>query len=143
VRHKVFSLILGFGFLAPAALPATAQQIPDMVGNWKGMLSAVHIGSNPYRVAQGNGVQFPPNEIEFTYAVKEQPGNRFAGESSGGNFKETIIGALKPDNKSGIMLDDDGRYDFTLVDANTMDVCYGHQFPTSRVVSCFRLTRSP
>ena len=81
MRHKAFSLILGFGFLAPAALPAAAQQIPDMVGSWKGMLTAVHIGSNPYRVAQGNGVQFPPNEIEFTYAIKEQHGNRFAGES--------------------------------------------------------------
>jgi len=63
VRRKAFSLIFGFGFLASTALPAAAQQIPDMVGNWKGMLSAVHIGSNPYRVAQGTGVQFPPNEI--------------------------------------------------------------------------------
>jgi hypothetical protein len=123
--------------------PAASQQLPDLVGNWKGKLSAVHIGSNPYRVAQNPNVQFPSNEIEFTYAIKEQHGNRFAGESSGGNFKETIIGALKPDNKGGIMLDDDGRYDFTLVDPNTMDVCYAHQFPTSRIVTCFRLTRAP
>jgi hypothetical protein len=142
VRDKALSLVLGFGFLAILASPGGAQQVPDMVGTWKGMLTAVHIGSNPYRVAQGNGVQFPPNEIEFTYVIKEQHGNRFAGESSGVNFKETIIGALKPDNAGGIMLDDDGRYDFTLVDANTMDACYAHQFPTSRVVSCFRATRS-
>ena len=141
--HRYVPFVLALGLLAAMSWPAAAQQVPDMVGTWKGMLTAVHIGSNPYRVAQGNGVQFPSSEIEFSYVIKEQHRNRFAGESSGGNFKETIIGALKPDNKSGIILDDDGRYDFTLVDANTMDVCYGHQFPTSRVVSCFRLTRSP
>jgi hypothetical protein len=142
MRDKAILLILAFGFFASVAPPAAAQQVPDMVGTWKGMLTAAHIGSNPYRVAQGNGVQFPPNEIEFTYIIKEQHGNRFAGESSGGNYKETIIGALRPDSRGGIMLDDDGRYDFTPVDADTMDACYAHQFPTSRVVSCFRATRS-
>ena len=59
MRNEAFSLILGFAFLVPAALPAAAQQVPDVVGNWKGMLTAVHIGSNPYRVAQGPSVQFP------------------------------------------------------------------------------------
>jgi hypothetical protein len=134
-----FSLILGLGFLAPAA----AQQVPDMVGTWKGLATAVHIGSTPYRVVQGGGAQFPSNGIEFTFVIKEQQGNRFSGESTGANYKETLIGAVRPDNKGGIILDDDGRYDFTLADPNTMDVCYAHQFPTSRVAACYRLTRSP
>ena len=142
MARRYVPFVFALGFLAAMSLPAAAQQVPDMVGTWKGMATAVHIGSNPYRVAQGLGPQFPPNEIEFTYAIKEQHGNRFAGEMSGFNYRETIIGALKPDNRSGIMLDDDGRYDFTLVDPNTMDVCYGHQFPTSRVAACWRLTRS-
>jgi hypothetical protein len=114
--HRYGPFVFAFGLLAAMSLPAAAQQVPDMVGTWKGKASAVHIGSNPYRVAQGNGVQFPANEIEFTYTIKEQHGNRFAGESAGVDYKETIIGALQPDNKGGIMLDDDGRYDFTLPD---------------------------
>jgi len=142
MRDKALGPILGLGFLVPAALPAAAQQVPDMVGTWKGMATAVHIGSTPYRAAQGNGVQFPPNELEFTYVIKEQHGNRFAGEMSAVNYKETIIGAIRPDNRGGLMLDDDGRYDFALVDPNTMDVCYGHQFATSRLAACWRLTRS-
>ena len=40
---------------------------------------------------------------------------------------ETIIGTLRPPEfRSGIMLDNDGEYDFTLRDAKTMDVCYRH-----------------
>jgi hypothetical protein len=33
--------------------------------------------------------------------IKEQQGNRFAGESSAGKFKETIIGTLQLDNRAG------------------------------------------
>jgi hypothetical protein len=121
---------------------ALSQQAPNMVGTWKGTAYAVHIGSNPYRVAEGNGVNFPSNGIEFTYVIREQHGNRFAGELSGVKFKETIIGAIQPDNRGGIMLDDDGQYRFTLADPNTMDVCYSHLYPTSKIAACWRLTRS-
>ena len=123
-------------------LPAVAQDIPNLIGTWKGTAYAVHIGSNPYRVAQGKGPNFPDNGIEFTFVISEQHGNRFAGEMSGGKYSETIIGALQPDNKGGIMLDDDGEYAITLVAADTMDICYHHNFPTSRVASCWRLERS-
>src|SRR5215204_263000 len=103
---------------------------------------AVHIGSNPYRAAERNGPNFPPNGIEFTYSITEQQGNRFAGTSTNGKFTETLIGAISPDNRSGIILDDDGKYTFTVRDADTLDICYRHSFPTSRVVGCWPLTRS-
>jgi hypothetical protein len=128
--------------LAISVLPAVAQDIPNLVGTWKGTAYAVHIGSNPYRVAQGKGPNFPDNGIEFTYVISEQHGNRFAGEMSAGKFTETIIGALQPDNKGGVMLDDDGKYLISLVDADTMDICYTHQFPTSRVAACWQLKRA-
>jgi hypothetical protein len=136
------SFSLAAFIFAAWALPGAAQGIPDLVGTWKGTAYAVHIGSNPYRVAQGPGPNFPDNGIAFTYVIKEQHGNRFAGEMSGGQYKETIIGALKPDNTGGIMLDDDGQYLISLIDADTMDICYSHQFPTSRVAACWQLKRS-
>jgi hypothetical protein len=125
-----------------AATAARAEDPPKLVGTWKGTAFAVHIGSNPYRAAERNGPNFPPNGIEFTYSITEQQGNRFAGTSTNGKFTETLIGAISPDNRSGIILDDDGEYTFTVRDADTLDVCYRHSFPTSRVVGCWPLTRS-
>ncbi|MCB8822638.1 hypothetical protein [Microvirga rosea] len=121
---------------------AHAEEPPKMVGTWKGMAQAVHIGSNPYRVAEKNGPNFSSNEIEFTFAITEQQGNRFAGTSSNGRFTETLIGAIGGDNKTGIMTDDDGSFTFALRDPNTLDVCYHHSFATSRVVSCWSLKRT-
>lgn len=125
-----------------AATPAAGQEVPNLIGTWKGGAYAVHIGANPYRTAPGKAVNFPDEVIAFTYTITEQHGGRFAGEMTGGNFAETVIGMLRPDNSGGIMLDDDGRYDFTLRDENTIEWCYSHSYPTSKVVACWTLTRA-
>jgi hypothetical protein len=147
VRLARFAGALGvvLAAVAAAAGGARAEDPPDLVGTWKGTSYAVHIGSNPYRVAEKPGPNFPANGIELTYAITEQHGNRFAGTATGaGNgFSETIIGAVSPDNRSGFFLDDDGEYTFTVRDADTLDACYRHSFPTSRVAGCWQLKRSP
>jgi hypothetical protein len=94
-------------------------------------------------VPDTNGANFPDNFIEFTYVVKQQEGTRFAGETEG-KFTENFIGMLKPpEYRSGIFIDDDGQYDFTLRDDTTIDMCYWHQYPTSKVVACWTLTKQP
>ena len=120
---------------------AQAQDVPDLVGTWKGMLQAVIIGANPYRVPEKPGPVFADKEIEFTYRIDRQQGNRFIGEMNVGEIRETLIGAVSMDNRTGLFLDDDGRYDFTLADPQTMNVCYAHSYPTSKAVTCFRLKR--
>ena len=120
---------------------ALGAEPANLVGTWKGKAQAVHIGSNPYRVAAKNGPNFPDEAIEFTYTITEQHGNRFAGSMSNGKFTETIIGAISLTNQSGVMIDDDGQYEFTVRDADTLDICYHHSFPTSRVVACWELKR--
>jgi hypothetical protein len=132
-----------FGVLAAAVGGAHAADPLNLVGTWKGTAYAVHIGSNPYRVAEKPGPNFPDNGIEFTYVFTEQHGNRFAGTATGGRYSETLIGAISLDNRTGIILDDDGQYTFTIRDADTLDACYSHSFPTSRVAGCWELKRSP
>ncbi len=127
---------------ALTALPAAAQDLPNLVGTWKGTAEAVHTGPNPYRDAGQPGVIFSEKPIEFTYEIKEQKDRRFAGEMSGGNNKELLLGAFRHDGEGGVMLDNDGEYDFALLDPNTMDLCYRHLNPTSRVVACWTLKRS-
>jgi hypothetical protein len=122
---------------------AMAEDIPNLVGTWKGGAQAVHIGPNPYRLADGNAPTFGDTVIDFTYVIKQQEGTRFAGETEG-KFTETIIGSLKPpEYRSGIFLDNDGQYEFTLRDENTIDTCYWHLNPTSKAVACWTLTRQP
>jgi hypothetical protein len=141
-QHSLILLLAG-GLIVVTSLPAASQQLPSMVGTWKGTGTGVQIGPTPYRPAEGTGVKFPDNEIEFTYDIKEQHGNRFTGQLSGGTHKETIIGAVQLNNRGGVMLDDDGKYLFTLIDPNTMDLCYDHHYSASKFVGCFRVKRSP
>lgn len=136
------SLIVACGLLIAVPLAAAAQQPPNMVGTWKGTEYGVNIGPSPYRAVEGRGPHFAPNSLEFTYVINEQHDNRFAGEVSSGKFKETLIGAIRSDNRGGMMLDDDGQYFFTLIDPFSMDICYYHHNPTSKFVGCFRVFKS-
>ena len=120
---------------------ASAQEAFQIKGTWKGDGIAVISGNNPYREAEGQGPSFPPNIIEFTYEIVQQEGNRFSGKSTGGDHVESLIGAINPDNQRAIMLDDDGQYDLTIVDANTINACYHHLKPNSRAVGCYQLKK--
>lgn len=128
-----------------AALPARAADAPDLTGTWKGTVEqAVMVGDTPYRTADpARKVTFADEPIEFTFIVGEQRGARFGGEMSGRGKSETFIGTFHADGKTGVMLDDDGRYDFTLRDANTIDLCYDHTKPGSKVIACWTITRQP
>jgi hypothetical protein len=127
---------------AGGAQPAAAQgTIPDLVGTWRGTAQAVMVGHTPYRARQGEGAHFADAQVEFTYRITRQQGNRFIGELTAGERQETVIGAIQGDHRGGLMLDDDGQYAFTLRGPDSIDLCYAHSYPPSRVVACFTLTR--
>jgi hypothetical protein len=125
------------------ALPqvAFAQGIPVLIGTWKGTAYAVSVGTNPYRTPETKDPSFPSDTLEFTFVIKDQHDNRFSGTSSAGKLTETLVGAISPDNKNGIVLDDDGEYLFTIRDSDTLDTCYRHLKPTSKVVACYTWNR--
>ena len=139
---------LAFGGLCVAAsvtsgLPARAEEPLNLVGTWKGVAQAVHRGTNPYRPTEQSGPNFSSATIEFTFTITTQQGNRFSGQSSDGKRTENLIGAISPNNKNGIVLDDDGQYLFTVRDSNTLDACYSHSNANSKVVSCYEWKRIP
>ena len=54
----------------------------------------------------------------------------------------SLIGSLRPpDYTDGVFLDEDGRFDFTVRDAATIDLCYEHLRTDGRVVACYLLKR--
>jgi len=93
MRNLKNVLVVCAMFAVGGAGIAHAQDIPDLVGTWKGEGQAVHIGPNPYRIPEHDGPNFPENFIEFTYVVKDQVGARFAGETVG-KLTETFVGML-------------------------------------------------
>jgi hypothetical protein len=125
------------------AVPVHAGEAPSLVGTWKGIAdNAVMLGGTPYRKGKPNDkVTFADEPIEFTFEIGEQKGPRFAGTLKGLNKTETLIGYLHADGKSGQMLDDDGEYSFTLSDQSTMEVCYSHTKPDSKVIACWTARR--
>lgn len=119
--------------------PAFAEDLPDLVGTWKGNYTGVHVGPTPHRKGEA-GVNFG-KELEFVLVIAEQHGRDFAGQLKVGEKTETLIGSIGPDNKGGIMLDNDGQYFFDIVNGNTIDNCYLHTTPNSKVTGCARMTR--
>ncbi len=144
--HSISTTVLTAASLAAALalfpMTAAAQDWPDLRGTWSGPTTAVMVGGTPYRPSENPGVQFGNQEIVFTYEITEQEGQRFAGSMSAGERTEIIIGGLRANARDGVMLDDDGRYDFTLTDPDTIEMCYTHSVPDSRVVSCWTITRA-
>lgn len=118
---------------------ASADDMPNLVGTWKGNYTGVHVGATQHRKAEP-GVNFGKT-IEFVLVIEEQHGSDFAGEVKVGPKTERLIGSLQPDGKGGVMLDSDGQLLFSVVGNSTIDVCYSHSLPDSKVTGCARMTR--
>lgn len=125
------------------SLPALAEDAPSIVGKWTGRVQgAVMVGNTPDRTAEpGKTITFSNEAIDFTLDITEQQGARFGGIMSNAKRSEPLIGHFYPGNRSGLMLDDDGRYLFNLVDADTIEVCYDHLKPDSKVIACWTAKR--
>lgn len=124
-----------------AAQHAAAADFPNLVGEWKGKTSPVHVGSTGHATPQGEGVNFTA-EFDITFNVTDQKGNDFAGAVVTKNRTEPFVGSIREDKGEGVMVDEDGNYEFKLIDANTIDLCYWHITPQSRVTTCFVLKRT-
>lgn len=138
----VRSALLGSGILCwLVSAPASAQDIPDMKGIWKGNTHAVHIGHMPHRRAVREGHNFGgPLELQIT--IMEQEHTMFMGRLDINGRTETLIGSINPDSRNGIALDDDGQIIFILSGTEKMNACYSHMDKDVKATACFTLIRS-
>jgi hypothetical protein len=128
---------------AMALLPAVAlAEVPNIVGTWSGQTTASVYGSGGHHPEDlGSAFSFRP--IEMTYVFEQQQGRNFYGKLTSRADSEIFVGTFSRDNKTGIMVDPDGRFAFDVYETNKMEICYGHPLGTgsSAVAACIELTR--
>ena len=125
---------------------ACAQDVPDLMGTWV-PTDGAHIIDGPSRhresgmaeVAGSGSLQ--GHTSDFVFRFEGQEGRTFWGVLASGQVSEKFIGALSPDGKRFVIADQDGAFNGTVVDADTLDFCYTHVTPTDRAVACGLLVR--
>lgn len=129
------------GLLALPPAVRAEEGWPDLEGVWTGTVKAVQLGPTPYRPNDKEGVHFSDEALTFTFDITEQHDNRFAGTMQARGGSETILGAMRANKRDGLIQNANGIHEFTLVDPDTIDLCYQHNIPNSRVVACYVIHR--
>lgn len=134
-----------FAAAAWVVAPASAADIPTLVGEWSGTAEAVVIGSGGYRPGTQT-LKDPPftDQRVFNYSIKGQDGRRFWGEIKSGDRIEPLAGALSLDGKTAYGADTDGHFHFTVRSAREMELCYTQAAisPDNQIVAtCFLIAR--
>lgn len=125
---------------------AAAQQLPDLTGTWTPSKGAHiidgesrHAESGTEAVAGDDSLR--THKSDFVFRFEKQDGRTFWGTLSSAKVSERLIGAISVDGRRFVMADEDGTFDGTVVDNDTLDYCYVHVTPTDRAVACGLLVR--
>ena len=145
MKAQIRALVLLIaGVLAVPGSAALAQQspYPDLKGTWTGQVQAV---------AQGKPEHFPNTgetgpvfrEAPWTFVIDRQEGSRFTGMHgrTDGPLRDSVLGMIRADRKTILMVDDDGTFYATLTGSDAMEVCRTEVSADSRGVASRELTR--
>lgn len=144
MRH--LRAIGGLVILLTAGGPAMAQEVVNLKGTWT-PAKGVHIIDGPSKHGASGTVPAPSGDThrthasKFTFRFEGQEGRKFWGVLSSDKVSEKFIGAISVDGKRFVMADEDGVFNGTVVDSDTLDYCYSHITPTDRAVACGLLIR--
>jgi hypothetical protein len=144
MRHLI--AIGGFVILLTGGNAAVAQELLDLKGTWTPAKGA-HIIDGPSKHLASGTAPIPGKDTlhkdtsKFVFRFDGQEGRTFWGVLSSAKVSEKLIGALSVDGKRFVMADEDGTFDGTVVDNDTLDYCYTHVTPTDRAVACGLLIR--
>ena len=95
--------------LLALCLPAMAKEMPDLMGNWFGVMDFVGYDKNT-AWQPNETVSYWPSE-GWSLNITEQKGRSFSGmmvPKGSPRSEEVILGILSPDNESITMVDENG-----------------------------------
>lgn len=122
--------IIILALLLALCLPAMAQttnmtEIPEMVGNWTGIMDSVGWAKNTAWMPNET-VSYWPNGEE-TLMITEQNENMFSGmivPNLSPRSAEIVLGAIGSDNSTINMVDEDGIYWGEMMSPTKMELFY-------------------
>jgi hypothetical protein len=131
------------GLMAALSPAAVAQQpYPDLKGTWTGPGQSVTQGKTDHWPDAG-AAQPAFREGSWTLVIDQQEGNRLTGWH--GLTDETrhdpILGVIRADQKTILMVDDDGSFFTLLTGPDTLEMCRTEVTAASMLVGCRQLTR--
>ena len=105
------------------ALPATAQDWPDLLGTWTGTSRTVVTGAGGhFSGADATEAQF--HEVELTIEWTEQNAGRYVGSITSAAHTERKLGVASSDGTSLYTVDHDGHSAGRIIDADHFELCY-------------------
>ncbi|MDD4447057.1 MAG: hypothetical protein PHN61_05200 [Methanothrix sp.] len=105
--RRIFALLL----LLALCIPAMATDLPDMTGNWSGVMDVVGYDKN-IAWLPNETVSFWPGE-EYTLTISEQQGRAFSGTmvpSLSPKTVQVVLGVLCSENESITMVDENAYW---------------------------------
>ena len=132
--------------LSPAAV--AQQPYPDLKGTWTGPGQSVAQGKTDHWPDAG-AAEPACREGSWTLVVDRQEGNRLTGWHglTEGTRHDPVLGVIRADQKTILMVDDDGSF-FTLLTGpdtldgpDTLEMCHTEVTAASMLVGCRQLTR--
>lgn len=130
--------------LAGAVPVVLAQEIPNMVGVWKGQVEGVVVGDPDHFMSQveaGQALDEPHRAgFDITINIVKQDGRLIWGTISGGGTTEPWLGTIWSDGKGLRAVDSNGHIDGRIISADEFENCYTHTGETI-VASCAMMKR--
>jgi hypothetical protein len=122
---KIIALVL----LLAICIPAMAADLPDLTGNWLGVMDHVGYDKNTAWLPNETVSYWPGGEVSLN--ITEQNGRLFSGTMtpSGSPLSvEVVLGVLSVDNESITMVDENGYLwgnviSPTEIELNYQEVC--------------------
>ncbi len=122
--------------------PAMAENLPDLLGTWKGVSRGVmrvdkdQEGNGPLRHHEAGFFR-----TDVTFVVERQEGHSFSGVFRSSHGEEAIVGVIHTDGIHLSAVDDDGMLQGTLTGRHTLQFIYtrpGKDFKVATIVEYVR-----
>lgn len=148
---KLLTTTLSSSFVSALLLSSGiswAGTAPEITGVWKGTSNSAVYGYgmfHPTTEGKENAIRY--RNVEYIIKIDRHEGRNFSGMVNDvqHTHSEVVLGAFAKDMKSGVMVNENGTFQFTFSSPTTLDVCYSqvvpHAVTTPRVASCFELSK--
>lgn len=139
---KVRSTVFAFIFIFVAAPLAFAEDsVPNLVGNWSGKVEAGVRSGSPGGEPDVGEPAFGNYELTFSLAIEKQEGRGLIGTWSTIHLSEKILGVIRQDNQTILLVDEDSYFNARLLSPTAMELCLAETKKESMGVWCLLMNR--